>query len=390
METRRLVREDLESAWALDHEAFNTPKESLEPFLRLIDPARFDGIFDEGRLVALSGAHGFGQFFGGRVVPMGGLTTVAVAPDRRGRGLGKRVVRASLSSMRDRGELISALYPATTSLYRGLGWEMAGTTSWRTLAPEDIEGVVAPSGVEARPALESDASAVHACYEEWAAGVNGALSRPDLWWQMHTAFRPDAKNFVVVSDRGEVEGYLAYRQVPGDGEKFRIVCDDLFWVTQPAGAAVLRLLGSWRTMVERITYRAGADDPFLWWVAEQQASVAAEIRWMVRLIDVAGAIAARGYEESVDVHVSFELTDTEIPENAGSWQLEVRRGRGRLERGGSGDLVLDVGALSAVYSGGADVRQLERADRIRAKTPDALRALGAAFSGPAPWMLDDF
>jgi len=79
------------------------------------------GAFDGPRLVAMSGAHAFGQDFGGRRVPMAGLSSVAVAPHRRGEGLARRVITMCLADRRERGQAISSLYPATTGLYRRLG-----------------------------------------------------------------------------------------------------------------------------------------------------------------------------------------------------------------------------------------------------------------------------
>ena len=89
MEIRSLREDELEQAWELDRYAFNTPARRRELFLRW-DPSRLVGAFESGRLVALTGGLDFGQFFGGRSVPMGGLSSVSVAPDRRGRGLAKR------------------------------------------------------------------------------------------------------------------------------------------------------------------------------------------------------------------------------------------------------------------------------------------------------------
>ena len=84
MEIRTLRPADLEEAWELDRDSFHEPPENRELFVEWQDPSRFVGAFDGGRLVALSGVHEFGQFFGGRSVSMGGLTSVSVAAHRRG------------------------------------------------------------------------------------------------------------------------------------------------------------------------------------------------------------------------------------------------------------------------------------------------------------------
>ena len=57
---------------------------------------------------------------------MAGVGGVKVAPEARGRGVGRALMTALLDAMAERGYPLSALYPATAQLYRSLGWEMAG------------------------------------------------------------------------------------------------------------------------------------------------------------------------------------------------------------------------------------------------------------------------
>lgn len=121
VDVRVLTDGDMDAAWALSSEAFNVAAARRVPFLATAVPERFHGAFVGSRLVAMCRAHGFGQFFGCRAVPMGGLASVAVAAEERGKGYASAVVSASVEAMRARGEVISALMPATTRLYRGLG-----------------------------------------------------------------------------------------------------------------------------------------------------------------------------------------------------------------------------------------------------------------------------
>src|SRR5512145_2863844 len=104
MEIRALRPSELEPAWELDRDAFHVPDYRRPLFERTFDPARAIGAFEGGRLLALAGTYGMAQYFGGRAVPMGGLASVSVVPDRRGEGLAKQVCSASLRAMRERGE----------------------------------------------------------------------------------------------------------------------------------------------------------------------------------------------------------------------------------------------------------------------------------------------
>jgi predicted acetyltransferase len=62
------------------------------------------------------------QWWHGRAVPMAGVAVVSIAPEDRGRGIGRAVMTALVELMAGRGYPLAALYPATMAIYRSLGW----------------------------------------------------------------------------------------------------------------------------------------------------------------------------------------------------------------------------------------------------------------------------
>ena len=89
--------------------------------------------------------HDMTQWWNGRAVPMAGVAGVTVAPEERGRGVGRALVTALLEVIAARGYPLSVLFPSTLPIYRSLGWEIAGTSheaviaahALRSLAPAD-------------------------------------------------------------------------------------------------------------------------------------------------------------------------------------------------------------------------------------------------------------
>jgi len=84
------------------------------------------GAFDGARLIGSARYHPMRQWWRGRSVPMAGVAGVKVAPEERGRGVGRALMMSLIPDMGRRGYPVSALYPATVPLYRSLGWEFAG------------------------------------------------------------------------------------------------------------------------------------------------------------------------------------------------------------------------------------------------------------------------
>ena len=394
MEIRTLRASEIELAWKLGADAFHTAPEKREFFLRHVDPGRTMGAFDDARLVAMVAAIAFGQFFGGRAVPMGGLASVAVVPDWRGRGVAQRVITASLQVMRDRGEVISSLFPATTGLYRSLGWEVAGSYVIRSIDPQLLRHLARPRSGRVRPAGVEDIEAFAVCYRRLAEPSNGCLDRPAHWWDRLRSLLADRSAFAFEGDDG-LEGYLVYRQIDGEhsslGGDWGIAVDEIVTTSRDAALGLWGLLAGWSTQVDRVIFHSGTDDPTLLVLPEQVFSTLAEIRWMTRVVDAPGAVAARGFPIGLDLEVPLQLRDPLLTDNEGSYMLTVQKGRGALAgRSRADGPVLDVNAFSSLYTGWSTTASLSRAGLIEGGTAEQRAALDAAFAGPTPWLLDQF
>src|SRR5262249_49350498 len=112
--------------------------------------------------------------------------------------------------------------------------------------------------------------------------------------------------------------------------------------------------------------------------------------WMLRLVDAAGAVAARGWSPYLGGSVDLELVDQECPWNAGSFRLVLDSGQGRLEPGGPGGLRLTPRGLALWDAGAATPRPLRRAGLLDRADADGEALLQVATAGPLPQLLDYF
>jgi predicted acetyltransferase len=357
------------------------------------------GAFHGGRPVGAASFHDMRQWWCGRAVPMAGVASVKVAPEDRGRGVARQLMTALLDEVAARGYPLSVLYPATTPLYRSLGWELAGvrdiavipTRSLRDLVPPDPTVLGADPDVAAgsdrlRRAAPADAEAVlsvvgrvHQAARDcgpitWdIASVAGRLADPDLY-----AYLRD-------------DGFLVYRWHNGNDALF---VEGAQAISASAQHAFWAHVGSHASIADQVFARVGPADVFWRLTGERDADVHHRSMWMLRVVDAPAAIATRGFPAAVSLTVPLAIRDDARPVNSGRWSLTVTDGRGLLEpltsSAAHADPPLTLGArgLAALYAG-APVSTLRQGGLAGGGSPADDAALDTAFAGVA-YMLDAF
>jgi GNAT superfamily N-acetyltransferase len=368
----------------------------------------FLGAFASGRPAGSAMFHDMRQWWHGRPVPMAGVASVKIAPEYRGRGIGRRLMTELLGLIAGRGYPLSALYPATMPLYRSLGWELAGgrwhavvpARSLRSLLPPDPAvgpGPAAGAGLASVPDLRragpDDVAAVTAVI---GRAHEAARDSGPLTWDAGPAARWLARKDIY-SYLGD-EGFVAYRWSGGGA----ISVERVHGVTPDAVRALWSVIASHSSIADTVRARLSPADPLWWLTDERDVGVARRPLWMLRVVDAPAAIAARGFPAAVTASVPLVVADTARPANSGRWELRVSAGKGTLipngdgslpaaaaaRPGGASALTLGPRGLAALYAG-TPVTALRLAGLASGGSPDSDAALDAAFAGTA-FMLDDF
>jgi predicted acetyltransferase len=378
---------DLEELARAEGWAFGTSTEDATTWLTSVGLEHLRVARREGRLVGGLLVIPMGQWFGGKSVPMLGVAGVAVAPEERGRGIARSLMRATLTEARANGVALSALYPATLTLYRLSGYELAGARFRFTARLKDLP--LGGRDQEVHPIEDADRAEVEGAYQAWARVRSGALDRGEyIWRRVRTPRQGVARGFLVRGAKG-VEGYLyaTQRARPG-GMGYDLVLTDFVALSAHAARSLLGLLADHRSTGELCVWHGGFPDPLLFEQPEIATTVELHEQFMLRIVHVEAALRARGYPR-VDADIELDVADSELPDNNGKYRLVVRGGSAEVTRGGSGKVRLDVRALATLYSGYLRASDLARSGRI---TGDAssLETLEALFAGPNPALGDFF
>ncbi|MEU8198107.1 GNAT family N-acetyltransferase [Microbispora amethystogenes] len=454
MDIRDLTVGDLDAALDIRRRAFGPlSAEGARTWRDLVSPmlpeGRYLGAFDGPRLVGAARINPYVQWWHGRPLSMGGVASVTVAPEDRGRGVGRALMEAAVERCAALGHVVSALYPATTPLYRSVGYEHAGGMTRITLPAEALRtlgstgghggfgepgasrGPGGSGGHGGDPAVsgghsghggrggEPDASGGHGGAPGLRrAGPDDAAEVVALIGRLHAATRAsgpmsyDERTWRLwLADEDDYcylagDGFVLYRWSDGD-----IEVDNLVAGSEATARALWSLVGSASSVAKSVHACVDPADPVLWLLRERSDDDVTVRRWMLRLIDLPAAVAERGFPAGVALETVVEVTDRLRPGNTGSWTLRVAGGSGSVTRSalasrtapgagpgtepstgpgsGPGEATrLTIGGASALFAG-VPTATLRRSGRLTGGSPETDDALDAAFACAA-YMIDAF
>lgn len=126
MDIRRIDGEERFEAYKISAEAFHMRTDDLEKARAesiastCVDWGAFD---DDGTLMARIINNNYTAVFDGAFVPMGGIGAVSTLPQYREKGAIRAIFEKLLPDAREKGEVISSLYPFNHAFYRKVGYE---------------------------------------------------------------------------------------------------------------------------------------------------------------------------------------------------------------------------------------------------------------------------
>jgi predicted acetyltransferase len=391
--------DDLEAELDLDVRAFGPTTGDRADVVAGLEYAvadgRLFGVFDGRALIGSAKFHPMRQWWHGRSMPMAGVGGVKIAPERRGQGIGTALTAALLAEIGRRGYPVSVLYPAIFSVYRSLGWELAGA-QYETSVPTYLLGRLLHAGYP-----DDSGSAVLR-----RAGPDDADSVVKVLGAAHAALRdcgPATRSVPVfrywlAAGRDHCyladDGFLAYHWAAGHDQ---IIVSRAVAASQATARAFWGLLASHASMAGTVKAFIAPDDPVSWLLAHGEPDLVRRRRWMLRLVDAATAIAARGFPPGLEVSAVVQLEDNSRPANSGLWTLTISAGTGSLtpyETAARGrtpakkPLALGARGLAALFAG-IPMATLRRSGLVAGGDVAADPALDCAFAAEA-FMADYF
>ena len=327
------------------------------------------------------------QWWGGQRVSMTGIAAVGIAPEHRGSGAALVLLQQTLTELFAAGVPISVLYPATQRLYRKVGYEQGGTYQKWSIDTAAIQ--------MNKPSLPFHAvdptqfNLFRPVQQQHAKRNNGHLDRnPILWQEIAEPEMNEPVYGYLIGNENQPSGYVTVSQHHQDDKNILRVRD---WaaLNAEAGQSLWAFFASHRSQIHQIRWRGGAIDPLTLLLPEQTMKLLSEMRWMLRIVNVPAALEKRGYPMGLEKELHLDIQDGLLPENNGKFVLSIANGQAHVERGGNGEMKLNISGLAPLYTGLFTPHQLALMGYLEASEA-ALNTATQLFAGSLPWLPDFF
>jgi len=314
-------------------------------------PGRMLGVVDgNDTLLATGRTRPYEQVWGGRHLAMGGIAGVYAEPSARGRGVATLLMRGLITRMVELGDVISCLFPTAPELYRSVGYEVGGVQPRYSYAAHDVRAARTRSGgLRPRPARPGDAELFRSLMrsDQERHGLSGPMLPTVETWREHLE---DEELINYVLDEGEGRrGFVSYSLA-----EEVLTVEELVGESAEATAALWAVVGSGSSAAPTVRSYLDPRDPGRLIFGGMPEVDVREHVWMLRVVDLPGAMAARGFSPHVTASAEIVLDDPEVPANSATWEISVAAGAGRartLSTRSEGDA--DPAPIESAASGGA-------------------------------------
>ena len=377
--------------------AFNDP---IAQTLRWVDspsmgPIR--GVYGGGELVAQCVLFPLTLQTGEGSATAGGLGSVSVPPEHRGRGHLRTLLRGVAEELAADGRAWALLYPFDAAVYHRFGWASAVERKRYSGPPSLLAGFRAAPGRWRRVGDEAIAD-LDAVYRGAFRHRFGPLVRDERWWR-HFALRPEFSSaeriaYCWYGPDGAPRAYLIY-EVEGDGHTGRkLVCREIGALDAEARSQIFALLGSFAGQIASVEFPAPPDAPVNL-LLPRPLRCEVEPYHMARILDVALALDGYRCPREASGRLTLAVRDEWLAHNQGTFTIEAAGGALRCSRleaavATDADLACDVGALAQIASRILRPRTAASFGLLEARSRAALMLAERVFAGLTPYSVDFF
>ncbi|MCG8349222.1 MAG: GNAT family N-acetyltransferase [Chloroflexales bacterium] len=322
---------------------------------------------------------------------VGGVGLIAVDLLHKKEHVAKELVDYFLQHYRERGAVMTTLYPFRPDFYRNMGFGYGTKMNRYRLKPASLPRGSSKSHV--RMLNQEDQTALLECYHRLLERTHGLMERSEIW--ANRVFNAPGYRVIGVKQDGRITAYMIFNFKQGktflDND---IEVSEFGYETSDALSELLTFLHSQADQINEIVI--DTQDEFFHHIpldprngtrnilpSVYHETNAAGVGLMYRVIDTAGifrALAEHNFNNQ-NCTLTISIRDSFLPANEGDITVTFTDGKARLLPGAAADAViqLDVADFSSLIMGAIDFAALYRYGQATLSNPDMLFVINTLF-----------
>jgi len=358
--------------------------------------ARYYGVFRRGQLAGGMRLHDFRMNFLGTRIGAGGIGLVAVHLLHKKEHIAREMVRFFLRHYRERGMPLALLYPFRPDFYKQMGFGYGPKMNRYRFSPAVLPRE--PAKVHIRYLGPDDRQMLWDYYHRVVDRTHGMIA----WTlrEVNLLLESTRQHLVGYVEEGQLRGYLMFRWQKGENDLTNdLVVRVLFYDAPEVLAELLTFLNTQADQIRHIILDT-PDDSFHYLLHDprdgssemfgelyQETNVQG-VGLMYRVLDTPALfhlLEERNFGRET-CRLRLTISDTLLPENAGSTLLHVEEGRVSVTRRGRCDveLSMDIADFSSLLVGAVDLASLCRLGLARVSKPEYMGQVGRILAAERP------
>lgn len=290
----------------------------------------------------------FDMNFEGKSYKMGGIAGVSSMPEHRDQGGIKDILVQSLSYMKERGMIFSALGPFSFEFYRKYGWEW-GFTFQKLKFP--ISAIAkTPKAKKYVQLTQEDDELVNNFRNEFIKKINGSIYhtekiRNERWQRFNSQF---VHCYASYDDNNQVEA-IAFFKIEGR----TLNCEEFFFKNETARQHMLHFFYVHRSQVDEIELQLLPSDNFRTLLPSPRIQYWEWANMMFRVVVVEEAFRAMNLNQKLNGKFRLKVIDSQADWNDGIFDIQIQKGKLEISKSNSKnyDFEISIQRLSQLILG---------------------------------------
>lgn len=356
--------------------------------LPILEQADVLGWFDGDKLVSQAAVYPFQVNIFGKLYAMGGLTGVGTYPEYANLGLMHKLMKQTLSHMRERKQSVSYLYPYSIPYYRRKGWEIISDKMTFEVKDFQLPRAKKMPGEVVR--VDIGDKDIRAVYDQFARQSHAAMIRNDLAWEEYWRWDPEDMTAAIYYDEGRRPGgYVLYWI---SNEVFHI--KEIVFTHEEARRGLWNFISAHISMVTKVIGTTYTHEPLAFLLEDADIKETISPYYMARIVDLEQFILQYPFRPQATEQLwTFRLNDPLLPWNEGVFTLHVASDGSavlRREEGERAQAELDIQTMTTMLLGYKRADYLAKIRRIKCMEAGVVPLLEGLIDRQTPYFSDYF